>query len=594
MTIKQFKDYPHLLAELDMSKNQDLTYKGNPINVLKLSAGTAKKLDWKCSTCEHEWKRTGNGRVSGHGCPACSGRVVHSDGRNSMSNTHPQLAKEYQGYSNLILAGTHTKLDWKCNTCEHEWITAGYHRVLGTGCPACVNQVLNNFDGRNSMAMTHPQVAIEYQGDANLIIAGTNKKISWKCVVCQHGWKATSNSRVTNGNGCPACANQVVNNFDSRNSMIHTHPLLAKEYQGDANLITAGTGNKLDWKCSTCEHEWKSSGSGRTGPRYRGCPACANQAIHIDGRNSMANTHPQLAKEYQGDANLIVAGIHKRIDWKCNTCEHEWRASGGGRSGSRETGCPACANQVVNNFDGRNSMAMTHPQLVQEYQGDANLVIAGTNQKLDWKCSICYHIWNVSGSGRVNSGRANSETGCPACINIVVNNYDGRNSMANTHPQLAKEYQGDANLIIAGTHVKSVWKCSVCDYEWKSQGANRCSGHGCPACAKTGYDSSKIGYVYILHYDDGVDNWLKCGITNTPIKRFSRLTRTASRVNIGVQPLDIYTFDDGWVAQTCEQELLTTLELRFNSEYDIDGKAEFFKYNALDEIKGIINKYQPN
>jgi hypothetical protein len=84
---------------------------------------------------------------------------------------------------------------------------------------------------------------------------------------------------------------------------------------------------------------------------------------------------------------------------------------------------------------------------------------------------------------------------------------------------------------------------------------------------------------------------LKCGITNTPIKRFSRLTRTASRVNIGVQPLDIYKFDDGWVAQTCERELLNKLELRFNSEYDIDGKAEFFKYDALDEIKCVVAKY---
>ena len=139
-----------------------------------------------------------------------------------------------------------------------------------------------------------------------------------------------------------------------------------------------------------------------------------------------------------------------------------------------------------------------------------------------------------------------------------------------------------------------MWKCSVCDYEWKSQGANRCSGHGCPACANSGYDPSNIGYVYILTYDDGKNYWLKCGITGKPKDRFKQLTRAASRKNIEVKPLEIYTFDDGWVAQTCEQELLTTLELRFNSEYDIEGKAEFFNHNALDEIKDIINKYQPN
>jgi hypothetical protein len=45
---------------------------------------------------------------------------------------------------------------------------------------------------------------------------------------------------------------------------------------------------------------------------------------NFDGRNNMANTHPDLAKEYQGDANLIIAGTNKKLDWKCITCEHEW------------------------------------------------------------------------------------------------------------------------------------------------------------------------------------------------------------------------------------------------------------------------------
>jgi len=510
MKRKSWDDYPHLLADLDMTKNKNLTYKGKLINVLNISPGTKYKIDWNCSTCDHEWRTTGSSRIQGCGCPFCAGQRLHSDGRNSMFNTHPELAKEYQGDANLIMAGTNKKLDWNCSACEHDWTVSGNSRVSGTtGCPACANQVIHS-DGRNSMFNTHPFLAKEYQGDANLIVAGTNKKLDWKCSTCEHEWKLGGNGRVSKGSGCPACAGRL--HSDGRNSMFNTHPELAKEYQGDAKLIIAGTNDKIDWKCSACEHEWNTTGSHRT-VCGTGCPACFGQ-LHSDGRNSMLNTHPELAKEYQGNSNLIIAGICKIISWKCSTCEHEWRASGDNRV--RGTSCPSC-------------------------------------------------------NGGIHS--------------------DGRNSMANTHPELALEYQGDANLITAKKDSKLDWKCSTCEFEWRAIGYSRFIGSGCPSCALSGYDPSKIGYVYIHQYVDDTTHWLKCGITGKPVDRFKQLSRAASRVNIEVQQLDIYTFDDGWIAQQCERELLDTLELRFNSEYDIDGKAEFFKYSALEEVRRIIGKY---
>jgi hypothetical protein len=49
---KMISDYPHLLKD----------YNGNE-NPTKIIAGTSKKLDWKCSTCEHEWNARGDSRV---------------------------------------------------------------------------------------------------------------------------------------------------------------------------------------------------------------------------------------------------------------------------------------------------------------------------------------------------------------------------------------------------------------------------------------------------------------------------------------------------------------------------------------------------
>jgi hypothetical protein len=58
---------------------------------------------------------------------------------------------------------------------------------------------------------------------------------------------------------------------------------------------------------------------------------CRSSNLHPDGRNSMAKTHPELAIEYQGDSTKVIAGTGKKLDWKCSTCQHEWKAPGNNR-----------------------------------------------------------------------------------------------------------------------------------------------------------------------------------------------------------------------------------------------------------------------
>jgi len=190
--------HPHLVDEFHPTKNGDLT----PDNLV---AGTDKRIWWICSTCDHEWKTQGHKRTWGRNCPYCNNNILHSDGRNSMANTHPELAKEYQGDATKITAGGKKRLHWKCSTCDNKWKTRGSGRsVSGSGCPYCNNNVLHS-DGRNSMANTHPHLAREYQGDATKITAGASKKLPWKCSICEHQWKAQGNSRTWSGRGCPSC-----------------------------------------------------------------------------------------------------------------------------------------------------------------------------------------------------------------------------------------------------------------------------------------------------------------------------------------------------------------------------------------------------
>ncbi|PID52008.1 MAG: hypothetical protein CR972_03840, partial [Candidatus Moraniibacteriota bacterium] len=71
-----------------------------------------------------------------------AGRVATKT--NSLSVTHPELAKEYspknQIPANKVIAGTSKKLWWICSVCSHEWQAVGNNRVNGRGCPVCARR----------------------------------------------------------------------------------------------------------------------------------------------------------------------------------------------------------------------------------------------------------------------------------------------------------------------------------------------------------------------------------------------------------------------------------------------------------------------
>ena len=51
-----------------------------------------------------------------------------------------------------------------------------------------------------------------------------------------------------------------------------------------------------------------------------GCPACANQQVHIDGRNSLASVNPEVASEFHPEKNgeitpeEVVSGTEEEVE----------------------------------------------------------------------------------------------------------------------------------------------------------------------------------------------------------------------------------------------------------------------------------------
>jgi rubrerythrin len=102
------------------------------------------------------------------------------------------------------------KVGWKCKKCgfEYEAVVSSRNRNMGTGCPVCSNKRV--LKGYNDLATTNPKLAAEWNYDKNngltpdKVVAGSGKKVWWRCPKCKNGWEAVIAHR-NNGGNCPKC-----------------------------------------------------------------------------------------------------------------------------------------------------------------------------------------------------------------------------------------------------------------------------------------------------------------------------------------------------------------------------------------------------
>ncbi len=353
----------------------------------------------------------------------------------SLLYTRPNLVPEWDDERDIgdFETGSHYKAKWKCGTCAHSWKTEIRARAeKNRGCLSCLGQVAHS-SGNNSMFVTHPLLAAEFHPtrnhglDPRKLLAGTNKRLWWKCSSCENEW-ATKGQHRAEGSNCPFCSMNRLHS-DGRNS-VASNPRLANEFhisknEGvDPKLVTVGDSNRYWWICSICNHEWQNSPQNRH-RLGQNCGSCAGNKAHSRGINSMSVTHPDMANEFHPTKNgkknpaSIKAGSNNKIWWLCSRCENEWISAPSTRLNhwnSNSRGCGYCSGNFVHS-DKRNAMSVTHPELCEELHPTKNGKfspehhIAGTNKRLHWVCSDCTYEWATSGASRT-FGRG---TGCPRC-----------------------------------------------------------------------------------------------------------------------------------------------------------------------------------
>ena len=261
-----------------------------------------------------------------------------------LSKTHPELAKEADGWdTSQITQGSVKRLSWICKY-GHSWEAAVYSRVRKktngdySGCPYCSHKKL--LIGFNDLKTKFPAIAKEADGwDPSRYVSGSISKQNWICKK-GHKWKTTIISRTSvNQSDCPVCAGKKVhsgfNDFKSK------FPAIASEADGwDTESLTAGSNKKMDWRCSN-NHTWKATVLNRT-QGLNGCPYCSNKKV-LTGFNDLKSKFPDIAYEADGwNPEKHLFGSNIKMKWRCNF-GHTWRAQIQSRTGNLKTGCPSCS-----------------------------------------------------------------------------------------------------------------------------------------------------------------------------------------------------------------------------------------------------------
>lgn len=261
------------------------------------------------------------------------------------------------------------------------------------------------------------------------------------------------------------------------------YPELAAQLvdQSLCSTLSSSANRMVRWRCEK-GHEWDALVSNRVHKGY-GCPYCSGR-LAIPGENDLATLYPELAQELVDPslATQLKPTSHTRVDWRCPK-GHVYNIAVSHRV-AKKSGCPYCSGRKA--IPGETDLATTHPELAAELvdKSLATSIKAGTNKKVEWRCSVCGETWMASPNSRVHMG-----SGCPHCAGKTVRR--GGNDLMTLRPDLAKQVY-DKELLPT-LHITSnkviMWECEH-GHRWETSVGNRVQfGHGCPVCAAASHSS---------------------------------------------------------------------------------------------------------
>lgn len=337
---------------------------------------------------------------------------------------------------------------------------------------------------------------------------GSKKKVWWHCDR-GHEWLAAVYTRTNGHTGCPYCTGRRV--LQGERDLLSKNPELAAQWHPTRNEgltpdCVAAQSHRRVWWCCERGHEWQAAISSRSSGS--GCPVCARRAI-IPGKNDLATTHPELARQWHPTKNRevtpreVAAGTRRKSWWICGK-GHEWRASVASRAGG--AGCPVCAGKVV--VPGENDLRSAYPELAAQWHPTRNesltpqQVSPYSNRKVWWLCQRG-HAYAAAVAARTERG-----SGCPYCAGRKV--LRGFNDLAVLEPDVARQWHPELNgtltpeQVTAGSHKKVWWQCGA-GHVWRAVIYSRTtSKSGCPVCAGKVKEDRQARYAAVMAEKEGI------------------------------------------------------------------------------------------
>ena len=480
-----------LLDEWDNDKNGGLS----PDSI---SYGSGKKIWWKCSK-GHNWQVSSSSRIyQGTGCPICSNKKVLI-GYNDLATTNPEIAKEWNYEKNGELRptdvtyGCQRKVWWKCQY-GHEWFISPNTRTnQRTGCPLCSGkgtslpeqgisfylETVCNIERRAKIEgqevdiyLPEYKIGIEYDGRFYHPSINASKENTKDNKLAKNGIRVIrikeSKQNHTEKNYIYYKADNMHSNYEWA---VRTLCVFLVRFTGNTEFSQIDIDVQRD-------------------------------LIKIRERldlyfkdNSLANTYPELAKEWNYEKNgiispeMVFAQSNKSVWWK-GQCSHEWKSSPNNRVNGKN--CPYCSGQKI--LVGFNDLKTKHPELAKEWNYAKNnglidknktdistpdKVTATSGQRVWWICSKG-HEWQYRIADRVEGD------GCPYCSGRRADK--GKTDLATLFPDIAAEWHPNKNGDLKPSEIrpnygKAVWWMCSKGHEWKTSPNNRINGNtGCPKC----------------------------------------------------------------------------------------------------------------
>ena len=403
--------YPEIAKEWHPTENE-------PITPADVSYGSGKKYYWLCPN-GHSYSASVSRRVSGDGCPYCSGHKVLA-GYNDLQTLNPELAKEWNysrntGSPSEITPNSSKKVWWLCPICGYEWEAAVSNRNRGSRCPQCYKQssfseqalmfyleaagekVINRYlelGYELDIFLPERKIAIEYDG---IKYHSTPKKIANDTMKDRKCLEFGIQLYRIRENGLPLLPNSVSICRDDDTLIALTHSIIELF---DQLHIIADIDVERD-ELLIIE-------------RYR--------SAFLD--NSLAVKYPPVAAEWHPTKNgklkpeNVSTGVNTKV-WWLGKCGHEWIATVASRC--KGAGCKVCRDKRNAERSSKpepgKSFGDLCPSLIQEWD-NANEKSPfdykpSSGQSVWWVCSTCSNRWKATIRDRY------AGHGCIKCANRI-------------------------------------------------------------------------------------------------------------------------------------------------------------------------------